>query len=205
MNTSNSRQKSRELLKMLCACAVMTALSVVLDGYLSIPVGGGIKFTFGFVPPAVIGMLYGPVPSAITFGLADLTAVAVGITVGAYHPGFTVCNLLMGLCFGLCLHPNPFYSSKKPPRALLSLPRRIAGAVISTLFNNVICGLLLNTLWVSMLYGSKTYFGWFLYRLPQYAVMIPLYILLLLALLRLAPILKKMGFGKSGPSLPNTP
>lgn len=193
---SSAREKSRFWLKMLCACAIMTALSVVLDGYLSIPVGGGIKFTFGFVPPAVIGMLYGPLPSAIVFGLADLTAVAVGITVGTYHPGFTVCNLLMGLCFGLCLHPNPFYSSKKPPCTLLSLPRRIAGVAISTLFNNIVCGLLLNTLWVSMLYGSRTYYGWFLYRLPQYAVMIPLYIVLLLVLSRLAPLFFKMGFGK---------
>ena len=95
MNTSNSRRQNRDLLKMLCACAIMTALSVVLDGYLSLPIGGGIKFTFGFLPPALIGMLYGPVPAAITFGLADLIAFAVGTTIGAYHPGFTLCNLLM--------------------------------------------------------------------------------------------------------------
>ena len=32
---------------------------------------------------------------------------------------------------------------------------------------------MVNTLWVSMLYGSKTYIGWFIYRLTEYVILIP--------------------------------
>lgn len=194
--TRSSREKTRYALKLLSACALMTALSVVLDGFLAIPVGGGIKFTFGFLPPAIIGMLYGPLPSALVFGLADLIAVFTGLSFGPFHPGFTFCNILMGLCFGLLLHPDPLPFFKK--KLLPSHPQlRLAiGVILPSLFNNLVCGLLLNTWWVSMLYGSKTYFGWFIYRLPQYAVMIPVYIILLFTLSRLAPTLRKMGFGR---------
>jgi ECF transporter S component (folate family) len=201
MNTSNSRQKSRYLLKLLCALSIMTALSVVLDGYLSIPMGG-IKFTFGFIPPAIIGMLYGPLPSAVVFGLADLLAVAFGLSFGPFHPGFTVCNVLMGLCFGLLLHPHPLKISSKNRFFCLNADlqyekiRLFPNVLFPALFNNLVCGLLLNTFWVSNIYGSKTYWGWFLYRLPQYAVMVPLYILLLFLLSRIAPTIRKMGFGK---------
>jgi CDP-diglyceride synthetase len=107
MNTSNSRQKSRYLLKLLCALSIMTALSVVLDGYLSIPMGG-IKFTFGFIPPAIIGMLYGPLPSAVVFGLADLLAVAFGLSFGRHKMCPSVSPKkswegFAGSVFGACL------------------------------------------------------------------------------------------------------
>ncbi|MBQ8399736.1 MAG: folate family ECF transporter S component [Clostridia bacterium] len=192
----STREKSRYALKLLCVCALMTALSVVLDGFLSLPVGSGIKFTFGFLPPAIVGMLYGPIPSAIVFGLADLIAVFAGLSFGPFHPGFTFCNVLMGFCFGLCLHPHPFGQKRERPVSHPKL-RTVLGVLTPALFNNLICGLILNTCWVSMIYGSKTYLGWFLYRLPQYAVMIPVYIILLFVLSRLAPTLRKMGFGKA--------
>ena len=58
------------------------------------------------------------------------------------------------------------------------------------LINNIAIGLIVNTVWVSILYGSKTYFGWFLYRLPEYAVKIPVELLLVPIIVRLCAKLK---------------
>ena len=63
--------------------------------------------------------------------------------------------------------------------------------LLPSLINNLILGLGVNTLWVSILYGSRTYWGWFVYRLPEYAILIPVNLLLLPVLLRLADQLKK--------------
>jgi hypothetical protein len=56
----------------------------------------------------------------------------------------------------------------------------------ATLINSILLGLLVNTLWVSILYGSRTYWGWFVYRLPEYAVLIPLNLILIPVLVQLA-------------------
>ena len=60
------------------------------------------------------------------------------------------------------------------------------------LSHSLIIGLCINTCWVAMLYGSKTYWGWFLYRLPEYAVMVPVQLLMAPVLLRIVKILRKL-------------
>ena len=41
-----------------------------------------------------------------------------------------------------------------------------------------------------MIYGSKNYWGWFVYRLPQQAIMIPVTMPLLPVLIRIAALVR---------------
>ncbi len=162
-------------IRTLTACAMMTALSVVLNRFCSIHTAGW-TIGFAFVPVAMAAILYGPAAGAVVGGLADLIG-ALLFPFGPYHPGFTAVGALMGAVYGWCLYG----------RRARFFPHVLLPSVVNTL----LLGLCLNTVWVSQLYGSRTYWGWFTYRLPEYAILVPLNLLLLPVLLRLAERLKK--------------
>ena len=60
------------------------------------------------------------------------------------------------------------------------------------LINCIVLGLFVNTAWVSLLYASRGYWGWFVYRLPEYAVLIPVSVALIPAIFKLSRVLRKM-------------
>ena len=163
------KRDTRGSLRRLAACAMMTALTVVLNRFCSIHTAGW-TIGFAFVPVALTAIVYGPLAGAAVGGLADLIG-ALLFPFGPYHPGFTAVGALMGAAYGWLLHREK--------------PRFFPHVVTPALLNNLLLGLCVNTLWVSQLYGSKTYWGWFVYRLPEYAVLVPLNLLLLPVLLRL--------------------
>lgn len=168
--------KKRFPLRLITACAMMTALSVVLNRFCSIHTAGW-TIGFAFVPVALIAVVYGPLAGAVVGGLADLIG-ALLFPFGPYHPGFTVVGALMGALYGWFLY------NRKPVRFLPHI-------LPPSLINNLILGLCVNTVWVSQLYGSRTYWGWFLYRLPEYAVLVPLNLILLPVLVKLGEQVKK--------------
>lgn len=167
---------SAKKLRWLCICAMMIALEIVLNRFCSINTAG-IKIGFSFVPPMLTAMLYGPGSAALVYGLSDFLG-ALLFPIGQYHPGFTVCAAGMGLLLGLFLHKDHI---------------TFRHVLLPVLVNCLILGLFINTLWVSQLYGSKTYWGWFLYRLPEYAVLIPVQILCTPILKQLIHALRKAG------------
>ena len=73
---------------------------------------------------------------------------------GAYFPGFTLTAFLTGVVFGLFLYKSQ------------SL-RRIIGVA---LINQCVLSLVLNTLWISILYGSP-YGPLFVTRIAQTAIL----------------------------------
>ena len=162
--------KGRFTLRLITACAMMTALAVVLNRFCSIHTAGW-TIGFAFVPVALTAIVYGPAAGAAVGALADLIG-ALLFPFGPYHPGFTAVGALMGAVYGWFLHKNN----------VRFFPHILAPAVI----NNLLLGLCVNTVWVSQLYGSRTYWGWFVYRLPEYAVLVPLNLILLPVLLQLA-------------------
>jgi len=167
---------SAKNLRWLCTCAMLVALEIVLNRFCSINTAG-LKIGFSFVPPMLAAMLYGPGTAALVYALSDFLG-ALLFPIGQYHPGFTICAALMGLMLGLLLHKEHLH---------------FLHILIPVLVNCLVLGLLVNTFWVSQLYGSKTYWGWFLYRLPEYAVLIPVQILFAPFLHRLARTLRKSG------------
>lgn len=120
----------------LVLMAMLAATQIVLSRFLSINLWN-LKIGFSFVPIAVAGMLLGPISAGLTGAVADL----VGATLfpsGAFFPGFTLTAFLTAFGYG-------FFLQKKQ-----DLPNILA----AVLFSEIIGTILLNTLWISILYGT---------------------------------------------------
>ncbi len=125
-------------LRTLTLVAMLVALNIILDYVGSVQVLPELRVGFGFLTMAMVGMLFGP---AVGMGAGCLTEVVSYLMNprGAYFPGFTITAVVGGLIYGCVLYrQNVTYW-----RALLA-----KGLV------NLIGNVLLNTIWLSMLYGD---------------------------------------------------
>ena len=120
----------------LVVLSVSIAMEIVLSRFLSFSTWN-MKIGFGFVPVAAAAILLGPAEAAVCGALGDFLGATL-FPIGQYWPGFTLTAALTGLVFGLFFH-----------REQTSI--RVVPAV---LINQFVLGLLLNTYWISMLYGS---------------------------------------------------
>ena len=133
------RQSAQELkqVRTLTGVAMLLAMSVVISFTASVRVTETIKIGLGYLITALLGMLYGPFTAALAAGAGDLIKYLLKPD-GAYFFGFTLTAMLGGVVYGVF-----FY------RERCTIPRAIASkATVSLLLN---C--LLNTVWVSWLYG----------------------------------------------------
>lgn len=180
-------KKVNEKIRMIVTVGLLIALTIVLDRPpLSFSTNGW-KIGFAFVPVVISAVLFGPVISGVTYALADLLAANLFPT-GPYFPGFTVTAALMGAAYGLLLYrKNGDWTEQSKASRML---RVVLSAVI-----NCILGMFLNTAWIAILYGSRTYWGWFVYRIPQYAVIVPISIVLIPIVIRLCGKIKKNIYG----------
>lgn len=135
MKSSFSEMKK---LKNLTTMALLIALSVVLHTWATIPLGPTLKLGFGFIATAIMGMMFGPFWATIAAGAVDILQYLIKPT-GEFFPGFTLTAMLAGLIFGLFLYKNR-----------TSLPRLI----ISKTLVNLLLNILLNTLFLKILYGK---------------------------------------------------
>jgi len=127
------KNKTRFTVQVLTVTAMLTALQIVLGNLLQIPLLGK-QYNFGLIPIAVAGALLGPIPAAIVGGLGDLIGAHL-FPAGAYFPGFTLTNVLVGLVCGLVMHGK-----------WKSIPRILIAVALSLLIN-----WLLNSYWLSLL------------------------------------------------------
>lgn len=140
---------------------VLTALEIVLSRFLSIN-AWNLKIGFSFVPVALAGMLFGPLGGGVVGALGDFLG-AVLFPIGPYFPGFTLTAFLTGAVFGLFLR-----------KTRTALPVLAAVAI-----NQLLLSLLLNSLWISILYGSP-YLPLLGTRVIQCAILAPVQFVVLL-------------------------
>lgn len=107
-----------------------------------------IKIGFSFLPVVVAA-------------LGDLIG-ALLFPIGAYFPGFTLTAFLTGIVFGLFLHKG---------QSMM----RVIGAVA---VNQLVLSLLLNTLWISVMYHSP-FSALLVVRIVQCAILIPIQIIMI--------------------------
>jgi ECF transporter S component (folate family) len=158
--------------KHLTAMALLIALEIILSRFLSLS-AWNTKIGFSFVPVVIAAILLGPIYAGIVGALADFVG-ALLFPIGAYFPGFTLTAFLTGMVYGLFLYKRQ------------SLPR-ILGAVA---VNQFILSLLLNTLWISVLYGSP--FGPLLVtRLVQSAILTVVQIVVIELIVKALPRLRR--------------
>ena len=154
---------SRIPVRTIVYLGVLTALEIVLSRFLSLN-AWNLKIGFSFVPVALAGMLFGPLAGGIVGALGDFLG-AVLFPIGPYFPGFTLTAFLTGVVFGLFLRKK---------RTALSVLGSVA-------VNQLLLSLLLNTLWISVLYGSP-YLPLLTTRVVQCAILAPVQFVVLLLL-----------------------
>ncbi len=148
----------------LSMVGLLTAIYVVLQFVAPQPTEW-LKITFSFLPLAVAGMLFGPVPAALAGGVGDILQFLIKPT-GPYFPGFTLSAILGGLLYGLFLY------RKSPTVGRLCLCR----FVVVLLLN-----IGLNSVFLHLLYGSEL-FVWM--RVVKNLAVFPIDALLLCLLFR---------------------
>lgn len=116
--------------------AIFIAMQVVLSRFLSINLQY-LKIGFSFIPLMFASYLYGPAGGVIVAVVSDLVG-AIAFPSGQFFLGFTVTAALTGFIFGLAFYKN------------CTTAKIVAGVIA----NEVLCSLLLNTLWLSIMYTS---------------------------------------------------
>lgn len=145
----------KNMIRQIAVLSILLAMEIVLSRFLSFSVWN-MKIGLSFVPLMLAAYLYGPVGGILVGGLGDLIG-ALAFPIGPYFPGFTATAALSGLVFGFALYKK------------CSFPR----ILISVLFTQLVNGLLVNTYWISVLYGSA-FDKLLISRIPQTAIMIVL-------------------------------
>ena len=115
----------------------MIAISVVLTRFCSIntPI---VRIGFGFLPCALMGIMYGPLWAGAGYAIADILGMVI-FPNGAYFPGFTLTAFLTGLVFGF------FYRKGEVTLKTSIVP------------NLIVCfglNLILDTVWLMILMGQ---------------------------------------------------
>lgn len=144
-------------LNVVVFCGMMCALAIVLNMVASINVGPYIRIGFSGLPNQAVAYLFGPAVGGIFGAALDVIKYMLKPD-GAFFPGFTVSAALGGIIYGAFLYKRK-----------LSLARVFAAQLLVKVVVNV----LLNTLWLNMLYG-KAFMAILPGRIISNAVMLPI-------------------------------
>ncbi len=158
--------------RVLTVAAMLVALTVIL-GFMVIFLGPSIKISFSFVPIAAGSMLFGPVVGGVIGALSDIVGWFIK-PVGPYMPFLTISAALTGLVYGIFL-----FNKKITWKSIF----------LSQLIITVFIDLLLNTYWLTILYGDA-----FLAILPMRAlksvIFFPVQIFLVYVMAKYLPVIK---------------
>lgn len=133
--------RSLKTTRTLAAVGMLLAMQIVLGFVATVSVGQFIRITFDFLPVAVAGMLFGPVPAMLCSGLADII-MCILRPMGPYFPGFTVTALLGGLVYGVAFYRRDV---------------DLVHIVLAKLTVNLVVNTLINSVNLMILYGNVTF------------------------------------------------
>ena len=117
----------------LCVMGILVALQIMLSRITAISVGNWLRISFGFLPNAVAGYLFGPVGGLLVAVVGD--ALGTLLTGQVINPGLSLATAISGLLYGLFLYKRP-----------LSWVRVMLCLLAVSLF----CHFLLNTYFLAM-------------------------------------------------------
>ena len=125
--------KQQHLFKIILT-AILIALNVILERFFAYSVWNQ-TISFGFITVAFAASFLGTPYAAAVAGFGDLIGSLL-FPFGAYFPGFTVTNCVYGLILAEFIYKN-------------ATPINI---VIGVALNKIVCSLVLNTIWISIMY-----------------------------------------------------
>ncbi len=146
----------------LTIVSMLVAMAIVLS-YFKISITQMIEIRFQTLPIALSAYLFGPGVGGIVGILTDVIGYIIRPT-GPYFPGFTLSSALGGVIYGFIL-----YNKKVTWKRVL----------IAQLVFTVVIGMFINTLNLSILYGTS-FQVLFISRLPKEIIMYPINVILLM-------------------------
>lgn len=122
----------------LIMVAFFITLEVVFTRMLSVNLPF-LRIGFGFLPIAMIGIMFGPLWSGAAYAIGDVLGLLLFPPAVPPHPGFTLTAFLTGITFGLILHNKE-----------ITMKRTFIASLIVVIGLN----LLLDTYWLTSLLGQ---------------------------------------------------
>lgn len=147
-------KKQKHLINLILT-AILAALSVVLGRFFSYNVQD-FSIGFGFLPVMICAIFCGSLWGGVCGALADFLG-AILFPFGAYFPGFTAVAFLMGVLYGVSGVAERKFGRGK---------RFFILTVISILLGETVGTLLLNSLWLHIMYG-RPYLPQIILRIPE--------------------------------------
>ena len=124
-------------IRVLTSAGILSAIAIVL-GFFKIPVTQLIEIRFAVLPVTIAAYLFGPVVGGAVGLVSDIGGYILRPT-GPFFPGFTITSMVSGVIFGCFLY------RQKPG---------ISRILMSQIVYTIVCGILLNSIWLSILYGN---------------------------------------------------
>ena len=91
--------KAKKRVQIMVVCAMLVAIQIVLVRFVSIQTPF-LRLSFGFLPLAMAGILFGPGYGCAVAAIADFLGATLIPTGGAFWPGFTIVTACSGLIYG---------------------------------------------------------------------------------------------------------
>ncbi len=140
----------RELgdIRCLTVTGMLIAVYAALE-FVTIQPSESLKINFGFLAIAAIGVLYGPTVGMAGAAVCDIVGFLVKPS-GAFNPMFTAIAAVQGLIYGLVAYQKLSGRSGRGYDAEM-----IVRAVIARVLDVAIVNIVLNSLGIYFMYGSK--------------------------------------------------
>ncbi len=148
----------------LAICAMLLALRIVL-GFFSnalLLVFPDVKIGFNFLPVAIAAILFGPIPAGIIGGVGDIISFIIS-PMGAYFPGWTINEILIGLVYGFFFYKKDF---------------KIPHIIISEVINLCFIVIPLGSLWM-YIQANKAFWPMMLTRSIESLISFPLEVIII--------------------------
>ena len=147
--------KKNQLFKIILT-AILVALNIILERFMPSYSVWNNNISFGFITVAFAACYLG-IPYAVAVGgLGDLMGAVIK-PFGPYFVGYTITNMLVGLCLAVFLYKKA----------------TVLRITIATVINKLVCSLALNTIFIAVLYrgGIVAFWTVFITRIPFVALM----------------------------------
>ena len=163
-----SSWKELKYVRTLAITAMLIALGRVL-GYFAIPITQTQRIGLASLANEFIALLFGPVVGGLSAGVGDIVNYLMKPS-GPFFPGFTISAFTAGAIYGLILYKRPF---------------TFVRVLVANITVTVVVNMTLNNVWLSMMYGNRTFWGLFVSRAPLQIATVPVEVILFFLVVRM--------------------
>lgn len=131
--------KTRKMIILSLFSAISIVLTRLLAFYIPLFGSNDVRISLGDIPIMLAGLIFGPLSGALTGLVSDIIGATL-LPAGPFFPGFSLSAMLVGAIPGLL--KNFIFRSTRFPHLLMII-----------LITELISSVLLNTLWLSMIFS----------------------------------------------------